>query len=151
MSRSAIAKEAYFLNSIRKYLVDNLSVDLYFEPLTDTPTNDAGVPLSSWICVSFDDFAPGTLAENFVHLLLFTRNDLEGDDMAALSDTVLDIFIDEDSNTGVVSIPFYDCSDTPWVNIGGIVPHVQPLTASVPAKDSTRMRLISVRCLWGSK
>lgn len=155
MSLSPVVRAADFQKSIKKYFISNLetieNITLFFKPIFDVPISSGGDKLTSWIMISFGDKDYGPVTEQVILLDLFTREDDERDYLSSLTDKVLGYIIDENSNNGLVTIPYYDVSGSTWVNVGGIIPFIEPLQQSFEGKDETKIQTITLRCKWGGK
>lgn len=155
MAIDPTTRSADFTQSIRKYFLGNLeaieNIKLFFEVISDVPTDVDGNKINKWIIITFGNKTLGAVTEQFVSFDLFTRKDAEGDDLSALTDTVLSYIINEDSTSGLVTIPFYDVTEDPWVIVGGVIPFISPLQAAMEGKDSTRIQNITLVCKWGGK
>jgi len=141
--------------SLKKYFVDSLvtgeSKELYFKYLKDVPLDGNGAKLASWIIINFGEMELGSVASCPIEINLFTRNDLEGDDLAALFDVLMSYIVDENSINGLKTIPFYNTTELPWTLVGGIIPYITRIFEDEEGKDSTKIKTIHITCKWGSK
>jgi len=154
MALSPTTKESDFKNSIKKYFLDNLetteSLKVFFEELEEVPLDVSGNPYNKWVIIVFGRRDLGAVSAQQISIDMYTREDREGDDLAALSDTIMNYIIDENSTNGLVSIPFYDTSGT-WAQVGGIIPYLQPSLGSMESEDGVQFKAINLLCKWGGK
>ncbi len=152
---SPVSRKVDLKKSIKKYFLDSLetieSVPLFFESLSETPLDDLGEKLSQWVIISFRQGNLGNVSEQMISIGIYTRNDSEGDDLAALNDLVMGYLLDEESTNGLVTIPFYDTSADVWVVVGGIIPFLQLSLGEMEGEDGTKFKEINVLCKWGGK
>ena len=139
-----------------KFLNDQLatarSVPLYFEVVNTVPRNSSGVLLDYWVVVSFDDRKLTTLASAFLSFDIYTRKDNEGFESSRILDKISDMFTNEDSTNGLVSIPYYNTTVSgSWVLIGGMMPLHRQTTGCWPGKDETQIRSVSYELKWGAR
>ena len=155
MALSPETRHSDLKGSLKKYFVDNLEttseIKLFLKWIPDVPVDASGNKLDQWAIIILGDHNLGTVAECFVEINLFTRNDNEGDDLTALYDLLMNYIIDEGSSNGLVSIPYYDISSIPWVKVGGIIPFINRVFGAEEMKDNTHMKTIHLLCKWGSK
>ena len=162
--------EIHFKKSVMKFLIDELaterSVPVFFDITTTAPRDTSNNLLSSWVVVSFDDRKLTTLASAFMVLDIYTRKDNEGFENSRILDKITDMFTNEDSTNGLISIPYYNTTEVaalvegkptvpptfmPWVLIGGMIPLHRRTTGCWPGKDSTQVRSVSYELRWGAK
>ncbi len=152
---SPVSKETNLKNSIKKYFLDSLetleSIPVFFEDLTETPSDVNGDKLLQWVVISFGRGNLGNVSEKLVSIEAYTRNDSEGDDLSALCDVIMGYILNEDSTNGLATIPFYDTSSDPWVFVGGMMPFLQPSLNEMQGDDYTKYKAINILCKWGGK
>lgn len=155
MALSPTVRQADFKSSIKAYFLDNLEttegIKIFFEELESQPLDASGQPLDAWIIVEFGDRTLGPVSEQQISLILFTRNDREGDDLAAMEDKVMNYIVDETSPNGLHTIPYYDASGTPWVLVGGIIPFPQVALGRMEGTDGIQYKSVNLLCKWGGK
>lgn len=151
---SPVSKEVNLKRSIKKYFLDNLetteSLPLFFETLETQPLDSSGNDLLKWVVISFGRSNLGNVSEQQVVIDLYTKEDKEGDELASLIDIVRSYLLDEDSTSGLVTIPFYDTSGV-WSQIGGMIPYIQPSLGRREGIDDTQFQSINILCKWGGK
>ena len=154
MSLDPTTKEVDFKNSIKKYFIDNLetteSLKIFFEGLNETPLDSSGNKYDKWVIIVFGSRDLGTVSEQQVSLDIYTRNDKEGDELAALSDTVMGYLIDDTVPDGMIRIPFYNTTGV-WSLVGGIMPFLQASLGRMEGEDKTLFKSINLLCKWGGK
>lgn len=150
-----VSKETNIKNSIKKYFLDSLetleSIPLFFESLSETPSDSNGEKLTQWIIILFGRGDFGNVSEKQISIGVYTRNDSEGDDLSILCDIVMGYLMNEDSTNGLSTIPFYDTSPDPWVVVGGMIPFLQPSLGEMQGDDFTKFKEINILCKWGGK
>lgn len=152
MAVDSTSKEYNFQRSVRKLFLDfstDSGVPVYFNNLVDVPLDNSGDKLSQWLIVVFGKRDHDTVTEQYVRVFLFTRDDYESDEIIKLSDTVYGLFFD--SGSGLKKITLYDTDPDTWVEVGGIIPYVQPFSDIYHSKDDTKYRQLNILCKWGAK
>lgn len=147
-------KESNLLSSIKKHMLDclvPLSIPIYFEHLISVPVDDFGEPYKNWCCCVLDGYELETVSTAQLVLILFVREDCEGDDLAVLSDNIRGCFIDAESINGMKLIVLYDTSTVPWSQVGGMLPFVGEASITHIGRDSTKFKVLPVTLKWGSK
>lgn len=147
-------RESDLFSSVKKHMIDSLSllnIPVFFEYLPAPPVDSNGAIYTKWCCCILGDREFGTVGEAELFLVLFTRDDSEGDDLAALSDSVLGCFIDPTSLNGMRLITYYNTITLPWVAVGGILPFVGACSKRHKGRDLTKYKTIPVTLKWGSK
>lgn len=149
----ATAKELNLKRSIRKFFIDALgsTENVYFDYLYDTPVDESGNKVTSWMVILLETRNLNTLSNQSLDIHLFTTKDREGDRMSALIDTVYGILEDENMPDNNKRIPLYDTESSPWTLIGGIVPVKIIDGENSPAKDKTKYKLLKVDLRWSAK
>lgn len=154
MALSPTTRQADFKSSIKKYFLDNLEttegLKIFFEELSEIPLDGSGDKYNKWVVITFGRRNLGTVSETSVMIDMYTRNDKEGDDLAKLEDTVMDYIVDENSTSGLATIPFYDTSGV-WAQVGGIIPYLEPSLGAVEGEDGVQYKSINILCKWGGK
>lgn len=155
MVLSPESRQADLTDSLKKYFLDTIEtvsgIKIFFEWMDDTPVDDAGVKLDKWVIFDFGDSDLGAVSEILIFVHLFVRKDSEEYLLSRIQDTFMGYIIDEDSTNGLVSIPYYDTTASPWVQIGGILPFVKKIYGAQDGKDNTKIKTIQLLCKWGGK
>lgn len=153
MSLDPTTRESDFKASIKKYFLDNLETSdlkIFFERLEEIPLDDSGNKYLKWIIIIFGRRELGAVSEQQISIDLYTREDKEGDKIAALADTVLQYIIDDSVIDGMVRIPLWDTSGS-WIQVGGILPYLAPTLGRIEGIDGTQFQEINLLCKWGGK
>lgn len=156
MALDPTAREANYKDSIKKYVVDNLStienIPISFDPSLATPRVPNNPELKSWINFRFGDLYRDDLSRAVLEVRPSTRGDNEGFKLAQLCDKIIGYFTTTDGD-GIKRITFYRSypSPTPWEVIGGIV--VQDIIESgvYRAEDETTYKVINIVLRFASK
>lgn len=156
MALDATARESNVRDSIKKYFVDNLArgegIQFMFDRTLRSPYTVGQRELTKWVSVIFGNMDLEQLAEIDLDLILCTRQDPEGYQLAHLRDKVMGYLIDTTMTDGMARIPFYQSYTTPWVLLGAlVVQSVGPESAQVIDEDETKWKIIPVRLRWGAK
>jgi len=157
MALNPTVREVDFIKSIKKYFLDNLettsSIKVFFEELLETPqVASTGVKYTEWVIITFGTRNLGPVSEQRLVLNLYTRNDKEGDNLAALEDLVMNYLLDEGSTNGLKTIPYYDTSvPAAWTIVGGILPFLQMSLGKMENEDAIQFKSINLLCKWGGK
>jgi len=132
--------------SIRKFIIDNLvtveGLKVFFDFSYSTPDED------KWVVVVTDEIDIDFLASTHIVLYLFTKNDISGDKLASLRDTVYDYFLDLDITDGKARMPLYD---EDWDVAEHIVMSIVRESGKERGETGTFYRWIQVRLNWGAK
>lgn len=152
---SPVSRQVNIKNSVKKYFLyaleelENLTV--FFEELSETPSDDNGDKLLKWVTILFGRGDLGHVSEQQITISAYTRDDSEGYELSVLLDTIMGYILDEDSTNGLATIPFYDTSVVPWVFAGGMMPFLQPSLGEMEGADGTKLKDINIVCKWGGK
>jgi len=158
MALEPTAREANYLDSIKKFFVDNIKtasgIALLFDPSLSTPDLIGNGPskIDRWVTV-----APGSLDLDHMSTAILTvfcctRRDNEGFKLAQLRDTVMGYLTDVDATDGMKRITFYrSYPEQAWEDIGGIL--VQDVNESLHGRldDNTKYKGLIVRLRFASK
>ncbi len=106
------SKQSDFCNSIKKYFLEKVEIDLgikvFFDWIADIPKGETGEDLTKWVIVEFGVLDLGNVASCIVNLYLFTIKDFENYEMNLFTDKILNIFINEESTNGLHTIDYFD-------------------------------------------
>ena len=102
------AQKSNFWFSLKKYVIDNVSVVNSIEVIFDKflpPTSS----IDQWIFVMQGVLGRDTVSDYSFEICCVTRQDYEGDRLASLVDTISGYFVGDTTKTdGLMRIPFYD-------------------------------------------
>ena len=156
MSLDASARMSNAMDSIKKYMVDNLytieGIQLSFDKILSTP-NIQGTAVDKWIGIKFGPMIMDALSSLTLDLFLCTRKDAEYFRLAQLRDTVYGYMTDNTQTDGMARIPMYRSYATqPWVQLDtGFI--VQEIIESPPyeLEDFTKVKQMTCILKWGAK
>ena len=157
MALDATARESNIRDSIKKYFVDNIArgenIELTFDRGLTEPKITGQRSVSKWISINFEWLILDTLAEINLDVILCTREDPEGYQLAHLRDKVMGYLIDTSQTDSMARITHYKSQEgQPWTVIGGmIVQSVGPESPQMVADDGTKYKIIPVRIRFGAK
>lgn len=154
MTLDATAREANLRDSIKKYLVDNLTtvegVPIIFDSSLSTP-DVRGRGVDRWYKVEFGPMSRDVLSDTTLRISCCTREDNEGFKLAQLADKMMGYLTDSDGD-GTRRIAFYQSSPTSaWTKIGGIVVHSIDEVGEAFGPDKTKFKILLVRLRFASK
>lgn len=158
MSLDATARESNFRDSIKKYLVDNLTavegIPILFDSSLSSP-NIRGRSVDRWYRVVFGNLVLGVMSDAVIRIFCCTREDNEGFKLSQLRDKVvgyLTVDPSDSSGDGTKRIDLYQSSAVnPWTKIGGIVVlSIDELGESF-APDKSKFKVLVVRVRFASK
>ena len=150
------AKLSNIYGSVKKYFVDRLvtieGISLDF----DKTYTDAYASLldlvNQWVIIALEPDDMETLSSLRLSIYLYSRRDAEGDDLAALRDTVMAYLRDRTQTDGFARVELFNTADPAnWISIGGGVLLVDNESGVYRAKDETKFMYISVTLRWGTK
>lgn len=153
----ASAREANIRDSIKKYFVDNvhrgLGVQVMFDRTLSTPKTSGQRPVKKWVSIVFGYIDLDTLSEINLDIIVATRKDPEGYQLAHLRDKVMAYLIDTTQTDGMARIPFYKSQEgQPWTLLGAmVVQTVGPESMQMIEEDETKFKIIPARLRWGTK
>ncbi len=108
----ATLKEVNIKRSIKKFFIDGFpNISVYFERQITSSQMDKGP--SKWINILLEGLTPRHVSEAQLFIYAFTRNDVEGENISELRDSILELL-----ESG--RIPLYDTYQSPWEHIGGL-------------------------------
>ena len=157
MALHATARESNVLDSIKKYLVDNLVTTENIQLTFDASLNAPGVTQNNladkWVVLDPGQMELGTLSDFFFDIYCCTRKDNEGFRLAQLRDTVMGYLTNDGTvGDGKTLIPFYQSSKTvPWVLLGGIVIIKVIESNRMEGPKGTKYKILTVRVKFASK
>lgn len=141
MTYPLINKESIVNDSIKKYFVENLvNVEGLYVVFDRTMSPPTETDVDKWVFVDIQDTVPGQVTRKMVMVYCFTRDDLEGVQLATLIDTVMKYLYDN-------HLIFY-AEDNETI-VGGSLLTVDELSRVATTKDNTKLRYISVLLTWG--
>jgi hypothetical protein len=137
----ATLKEINIWRSVKKFFSDGISeVPVYFDRIITAPSADAP---ERWVNVIVEDLAPNQVSSAIMNVYMFSKNDHEGDKLAQLRDTVLELLFPG-------SIDLYDTTGDSWVKVGGMVIRVDGQSKAMQAPDGSKMSYITTTLKWGA-
>lgn len=156
MALDPTARESNYMDSMKKYIVDNLftvdNIPVSFDPSLATPRVPNNVELKKWLNVRFGDLYRDDMSRANLEIRCCTRGDNEGFILAQLCDRVIGYFTTTEGD-GIKRITFYRSypSPTPWEIIGGIV--IQDIMESgvFRAEDESTYKVLYIVCRFASK
>jgi len=157
MALDPTARESNVRDSIKKYFVDNIArtenVPVIFDRGLSEPKLVGQRTVSKWVSINFEWLDMNTLAEINLDVILCTREDPEGYQLAHLRDKVMGYLVDTDQTDGMARITHYKSQEgQPWIELGGmIVQSIGPESPQMVADDGTKYKIIPVRIRWGAK
>jgi len=151
MALDATAKDSNFELSLKKFFVDNLKtaegIQVAFDRDWTTPPEGA----SRWVTVVIDTLIPDSIFKRMVRVICATRQDQEGIVLVALRDTVMGYLTDSTQPDQTRRIPLYDCSLTPWVQVGTMMVTLDPPSGNLRAPDGSKYKILPITLRWGAK
>lgn len=135
-----------FRRSVKKYLVDNLyttdGVYIDFSRIYQTPTDGIGDDINEWIRFQINGLTfRGTTATGRVAAYLFTREDVDGKNIAVLRDLLVNYAIDISMTDGLARVPLYDET---WTQIGSMILTVGTESDEERADDDTLYKFVNL-------
>ncbi len=142
-------KISNFKNSLKKWIIDHKTFEVFFDISTDIPKDATDVELLRWVNVILGD-QPGTgdLIEQFVRVYLYTHKDYERDALGLLHDEVMDVFTDVDGS--LISFPLYDTVALPWIQIGGVAVYESFTSDESEIFSGVKYKFINLMCRWNA-
>jgi len=133
-------KEANLKRSVKKFFWDTFytgeSIQVYFDRLNLPPENGS---INQWISVRMKDLIVDQVSSVDLLVHLFTKRDWEGDQLAALRDTVF--------NCLQGGIEFYDAD---WTQLGGLKVYHDHETETMNLPDGIKMKTLTLNLKWGA-
>lgn len=152
MSIDPVSSERNFQLSLKKFFIDSLVkaelLDVSFDTGLSIPSLNPSV--SKWVVINFGTFHNNVMATASLDVVLCTRKDVEGDELAKLRDILFSYLVGADEN-GMLTIPLYDTLATPWVEAGSICAFVDPESPRLTAPDETKYKIVPMYFKWGSR
>lgn len=155
MGLDPTAREANFMDSVRKFFVDNIEtgegITVTFDTFFDIPkfTNR---DRTRWLSVNIGPLDRGFLTELSLDLFLLQREDPEGFRLAQFGDLIMGYLSDIDETDGMKRIPFYrSYADQPWTLIGALLVIDVIEGDRDTAKDQTKYKQLTVLLKVASK
>jgi hypothetical protein len=133
-------RETDIWRSIKKFWIDGIpNTKVYFNEFVVTPKTE----LDKWICVDIEGLRPAHVSNLTMTVFMFTKSDIEGDDLAALRDQIMELLFPG-------RITLYNTTTTPWTAAGGII--VDIVFQSVVSKTVSKadMKYIETILRWAS-
>jgi len=158
MALDPTAREANYLDSLKKFFVDNVyttsGIQLLFDPSLTTPDliGHGNSKVDRWVTVAPGSFDLDHMSTGIITIFCCTRRDNEGFKLAQVRDTVMGYLTDEDATDGMKRITFYrSYADQAWESIGAIL--VQDVNESLHGRldDQTKYKGLIVRLRFASK
>lgn len=135
----ATLKETNLWKSIKKFWIDNLSpTPVYFDRIFENGRTD-----NQWVSIIVDGLRPAHVHRASMRVYLVSKNDAEGDDLASLRDTVVDLL-----EPGRIDL--YDVSLDPWEKIGGIMVAIDSQTSPSKVPGNRKIKSIQTTLRWGA-
>jgi hypothetical protein len=158
MALDPTAREANIIDSIKKYLSDNLetteNIALTFDVALSAPKIQ-GRLVDRWVSCDIGVIVLDSISEANFELFLCTRRDNEGFRLAQLRDTVMGYLTNSGTpGDGRMSIPFYQSSSSPsatWTLLGGMLIMDVIESRRMKAPDETKYKILTVRLKFGAK
>ena len=159
MSLDPTAREANFLDSVKKFFIDNLytisSIPVLFDNGLNEPNIRAGGSdqVDKWVSVNHGNVKYGNVSEKQIRIYICHRRDKEGFRLAQLSDTVMGYLTDIAQNDGHRRMTLYKSHVDPnkWTSIGGVVIYVDVVSQQMQLNDETKYKIIECTFRWGTK
>jgi hypothetical protein len=156
MTLDPTAREANCIDSIKKYLIDNLytteGICLSFDKVLSTP-NIQGIAVDRWVGVQFGSIDMDSLSTLTIDLFLCTRKDPEYFRLAQLRDTVLGYLTDNTHTDSMARIPLYrSYASQAWELLsGGFVVQRVIEGQRCELEDLTKVKQLTCILRWGAK
>lgn len=134
-------KEVNLWNSIKKFWIDGLSNrKIYFGTIVTAPASENE---KQWISIQTSDLLPAHVSSAFMTIYMFSKEDIEFDNMVALRDDVLSLLAEG-------RMDLYNTSTDPWELIGGMLLDVNFQGNPVPIAGKTHMSYLETILKWGA-
>jgi hypothetical protein len=134
--------ETNLKRSVRKFFWDNIytteGINLYFRRIYQPPDN----AIVKWVCIRLKNLDIAQVSSVELLIDLFTKGDVEGDELGELRDTVFQYLLG--------SIPLYDVSESAWPSIGSMVVYPDPDSDVVNLPDNGKMKTMFNILKWGA-
>lgn len=133
--------ETNLRRSIKKFFLDGImsgeSIPVWFDRTVSPPDTET----DRWVNVKLQTTMPRTVSVGSVDVYMFSKNDLEGDQLADLRDKVLNLLYPR-------NIDLYDGS---WNKIGGIQVTIEEVGPQRYNPDGSKMSSMGLTLRWGAK
>lgn len=150
MAMHPTRRQSNFYLSLKKRILDySQSGDVvpYFSSLSDVPKDfTTGLKANKWVVVEVGDKVGEDIVEQLIHLHLFTKKDVEFDNLMALEDTAMSWFMDHHGN--LVGFDLYDTDQDPWVKIGGVLVYQDLVSDTSEFQGGVKFKTITLTCKW---
>lgn len=156
MSLSPTARLSNIMDSIKKYLVNNIytteGIAVSFDKVLNTP-DIQGVAVDRWVGVKFGPIIMDSLSSLSLDLFLCTRKDPEYFRLAQLRDTVMGYLTDNTQTDGMARISLYrSYANQAWELLsGGFVVQEVIEGPQYELDDLTKVKQLTCMLRWGAK
>jgi len=158
MALDATARESNLIDSIKKYLVDNLNttedIFLSFDRFVnaDEIVKTAPPAITRWVSVVFGEIDRDIMGFINVDLYCCTRRDAEGYRLAQLCDTVMGYLTDTDETDTMKRITLYRSrASGSWTEIGKLLVHEIIESPRMVAPDESKYKILTAVLRWSAK
>ena len=152
MAIDPTAKKHNVRMSVKKFLSDELETvkgkSVFFDLGFTLPAVD---DLTNWFSVVFGPMHRAGLAEFTFDLIVATRKDPEGDQLAAMADIGFDVLTDSTQVDGKRRIPFYDVVGETWTQMGALIVSDVMDSGEMEGPDKTKYQQLTSRVRWVAK
>jgi hypothetical protein len=157
MALRAVDSVSNVWKSLKKYFVDTLyngeSIELNFDKAYYKTLVDDANKVKEWITLALDRIAiPGNIQQAAFRIYLHVREDVEQEELYALTDKVKGYLYDYNMDDGLLRIPLFDTlgkvDSTEWVEAGSMILYVVGESEIYYADDGTKFRWITVLVKW---
>lgn len=151
MALDPTARQANFIDSIKKFFVDNINriegLPLLFDRSLVTPQIQ-GVEVDKWVAVAFGDMNMGHVSDSLVEVYCCSRRDPEGFKLAQIRDKVVGYLTDSERTDGLRRIPLYK---TPaWTQVGSLIVYQETESGILVTSDETKFKIVPARFKWAA-
>jgi len=152
MALDATAREANVWDSIKKFLIDNMTTySLTFDKALSAPAI-SGKAVDRWYSVVMGGTEFGDMSDIILDIFVCTRKDNEWHKNAQMRDSMFELLTDDTQPDGWRRITFYQSHPTNvWVNIGGILITDIIESPRMDAPDETKYKVLHCRLRTASK
>lgn len=153
MSLDATAREANFIDSLKKFCVDNLyttaGIEITFDTTLTIPKVAGSKNVVKWIAIGIGPILTGTICECLVRFYCCSKNDKEGFVLAQLRDNLMTYLTDSTANDGTRRIPLYQSQN--WTQVGSIIIYPGNESERFTLEDLTKVKIVEATLKWGAK
>jgi hypothetical protein len=153
MAVDATLSKVCVKKSIKKFVVDELrtgkSRSVQFDIWLDTPRVQ-GRELTEWISFNFGPISKGSVSFLDLEVFCASREDPEGDELAAIRDDVVEVFSEVAADRKAIDL-FETRSGTPWTKVGGMVIFMENEGTEQYTASNTKFVPLTFRFKWGAK